>query len=994
MFRLPISGFRAYLTALAGVVVATTTRSALQPLLNADYPYAIYYFTLLLTIWICGLGPSIMALVLGSLAGIYFFLPPFAWAGLQEWSHMLAMLFYLSLGGTGILITESQRRARRRAEEATSLLNALLSSSPIGLGYLGRDCRYRAINEALAELGGHSVAEHLGKTVAEVSPAMGHDLAPIHRRVLQTGEPELGREIVIESGDEISGPRTLQTHTFPVRIAGRGVVGIGLAVVDLTERIRLMKDLRASEERIRRIYDQAAVGIVTFRHDGSLTFANPGFCRMTGREPGEIGGMSLADLLPTPEPGWAGLFDADEARLPRKDGTSLWVSMTANTLRDGDGQPQGGLAIVLDVSQRRAAEEALRESHRQFRDLADAIPQLVFMTDADGRIGYVNRGWIDYTGLNLEQCRNVTGLAAIAHSDDLHGMLERWALSRREGVEFDYQLRLRRAVDGQYRWFLSRAVPVLDDRGRIVQWFGTATDIEDQKRAEESLLIQNAKIRRLVDSNIIGVLFADRDRITDANDAVLALTGRDRDDLESGRLDWRELTPPEYRAAAEKARAEMLDRGVCTPFPMEFSRPDGSRVPILIGGALIDAAVPTWVCFVQDMTRIKQVEHELREGDRRKDEFLAMLAHELRNPLAPIRNGVEILEMAESDDDESRRWACSVIDRQARHLTSLVDDLLDVSRITRGKITLNMVPLDVATVVQAALESSRPLIQAKNHTLEIDDEPRPVRISGDATRLAQVVTNLLNNAVKYTPEGGRIRLSIGRVNSDAVIRVADNGEGLAPELIPRIFDLFEQASRSIDRSEGGLGIGLTLAKRLVEMHHGTIEVQSAGPDLGSEFLVRLPLIADDVDGDDDDVPNGAVAADVGGRPRRILLVDDNVDSARTLACLLDQLGHTVTIAHDGPSAIDAAAACLPDLALLDIGLPGMDGFEVARRLRDGPEHAGIQIIALTGYGSEADRRRSREAGFDHHLIKPLEFGVLRRILAEERADDPTDSPVR
>ncbi|MFO0960404.1 MAG: PAS domain S-box protein [Isosphaeraceae bacterium] len=868
MIRLPLSGFRAYLAAIAGVVVATTARSLLNPVLGNYYVFATYFITLLLTLWACGPGPSVMALVLGTLAGVFLFLPPFAQAGVPDLPHVVGMLLYLFVGAMSILVTEAQRRARRRDEEATGLLNALLGSAPIGMGYLDRDCRYISINEALARLHGRPVADHLGRAASEVAPWAWRDLGPIYRRVLGTGEPDLGREITLESGPGAGGPHTLQTHTFPVRIEGRGIVGIGIAVVDLTERLRLERDLKASEERLRRIYDQAEVGIVTCRPDGALTFANPGFCRMIGREPGEIASIGLADVIPSggtgpAAPGIARGFDRDtyEAELRRKDGTTLWASITATALRDDDGTQQGGLAIVQDISQRRAAEESLR--------------------------------------------------------------------------------------------------------------------------------IQNAKIGRLVDSNIIGVLFADGDRITGANDAFLATIGRARADLEAGRLDWHDLTPAEHRPSAEKARSELLDRGACTPFQMELRLPDGGRVPILIGGALIDHAVPTWVCFVQDMTRIKQVERELRDADRRKDEFLAMLAHELRNPLAPIRNGIEVLEMAEGDE-ESRQWACEVIDRQVRHLTSLVDDLLDVSRITQGKITLHRSPLDVSAFVHAAVESSRPLISARGHHLQVDIGEGPLRVDGDATRLAQVVTNLLNNAAKYTPAGGHIRLSARRDGGRVAILVVDDGEGITPEMLPRVFELFAQADRSIDRSGGGLGIGLTLVKRLVEMHGGTVEARSEGPGRGSEFRVKLPLVATRP-GAEADRPGPAPPAE-GDRPRRILLVDDNVDSAETLACLLGRLGHQVTLAHDGPSAIEAASASAPDLALLDIGLPGMDGYEVARRFRGDRARAGMQLVALTGYGSEADRRLSREAGFDDHLVKPVEFEALRRILARERGGDDPGAP--
>jgi CheY-like chemotaxis protein len=365
----------------------------------------------------------------------------------------------------------------------------------------------------------------------------------------------------------------------------------------------------------------------------------------------------------------------------------------------------------------------------------------------------------------------------------------------------------------------------------------------------------------------------------------------------------------------------------------------------------------------------------LRDADRRKDEFLAMLAHELRNPLAPIRNAVTIMALDE-DDREAQQWSRAVIDRQVQHLSSLVDDLLDVSRITQGKITLTKAPLAVRTFLIAAIETSRPLIDARKHRLDVFQPEEALRVEGDPTRLAQVIANLLNNAAKYTPDGGHIRLSVERDGDEAVIRVKDDGEGISSEMLPRVFDLFSQASQSIDRSEGGLGIGLTLVKRLVEMHGGTVEARSGGPGHGSEFIVRLPLLRSEAPAPPR--PRGAAAGP--GRTRRILVVDDSRDSADSLARLLRRLGHEVEVAYEGPSAYEAGVALTPDIVLLDIGLPGMDGYEVARRLRAEPSLDGVCLVALTGYGSEVDRQRSTEAGFDAHLVKPVEFDALRRVL--------------
>ena len=374
----------------------------------------------------------------------------------------------------------------------------------------------------------------------------------------------------------------------------------------------------------------------------------------------------------------------------------------------------------------------------------------------------------------------------------------------------------------------------------------------------------------------------------------------------------------------------------------------------------------------------KLAEYELLEADRRKDVFLAMLAHELRNPLAPIFNAVSIMAITE-DDPDTQRWSRDLIERQVRHLAKLVDDLLDVSRITQGKIKLTKSPLPVSTFINAAVESSRPLIDSGHHRLDVSMSKETLRVEGDLTRLTQIVLNLLNNAAKFSPEGGHIHLSACQDGSQVAIRVRDEGEGIPRDMLGRVFDLFTQVNHSIDRSQGGLGVGLTLVRRLAEMHGGSIEVQSDGPGKGSEFLVRLPLISPETaSSESQKVTTGG--NNKSGCSRRILIVDDSPQFVSSLAELLTLLGHDIETAYDGLAAGEKALAFNPDFVFLDIGMPRMDGFEVARRLRAEPLLGGVSIVALTGYGSESDRKRSKESGFDHHLVKPVELDALLAIL--------------
>jgi signal transduction histidine kinase len=372
---------------------------------------------------------------------------------------------------------------------------------------------------------------------------------------------------------------------------------------------------------------------------------------------------------------------------------------------------------------------------------------------------------------------------------------------------------------------------------------------------------------------------------------------------------------------------------------------------------------------------------EVQEADHRKNEFLSMLAHELRNPLAPIRNAVQLLRMRGNDHPDLDAIR-DLIDRQVQQLVRLVDDLLDISRITRGKIRLQKEPVEVAAVVARAVETSRPLIDARKHALTVTLPPEPLRVEGDPVRLAQVLGNLLNNAAKYTEDGGKIWLTAVREGNEAVLRVRDTGVGIPADLLGSVFDLFTQIEQSLDRSQGGLGIGLTLVRRLVEKHGGRVQAFSAGPGQGSEFTVRLPLLL--TEGPHPATANGQTNGAAGGRCR-VLVVDDNNDAADSLAQLLRVAGHEVQVCNDGPEALTTYVTFQPEIVLLDIGLPGMDGYEVARRLRSQTNNGKPLLVALTGYGQAEDIRRSLEAGFDHHFVKPADLAALSAVFASVSA---------
>ena len=406
---------------------------------------------------------------------------------------------------------------------------------------------------------------------------------------------------------------------------------------------------------------------------------------------------------------------------------------------------------------------------------------------------------------------------------------------------------------------------------------------------------------------------------------------------------------------------------------------DGSVRHVLISSNVLweDGKFIHTRCFTRDITLRKVAEEALLDADRRKDEFLATLAHELRNPLAPICNSLHILRLSEATSPVPKHLL-EMMERQVDHMVRLVDDLMEVSRITRGSIELRREPIDLADVILSAVETSRPLIEAARHELAVDLPPRPLMLDADFVRLSQVFANLLNNASKYTDAGGQIELSAWPEGANVIVSIKDNGIGIPQDMLNRVFNMFAQVDRAAGRAQGGLGIGLTLVRSLVEMHGGRVAARSAGSGRGSEFIVTLPM-----------APEVTSAAPSKGednvlRPAlsRVLVVDDNRDAANSLATLLRLMGAEVEVAYDGPTSIETVAAFRPEVILLDIGMPGMDGFEVAQRILLDPHCGDVMLIAMTGWSQEEDRARTRAAGFHHHLIKPADVGALRTLLIE------------
>ncbi len=491
----------------------------------------------------------------------------------------------------------------------------------------------------------------------------------------------------------------------------------------------------------------------------------------------------------------------------------------------------------------------------------------------------------------------------------------------------------------------------------------------ERDRLDDELRASERRLTGTLESISDGLMTLDRHwRFAYVNAEAERLLGRQRASL-LGQVVW-ELFPEMVGTPIERgfrrAAVERVTLELDSTNPVTGHHFSNRIYPASDGGVAI---------YFHDITRRKQVENALREADRRKDEFLATLAHELRNPLAPIRNAARLLLLNGSPDPQLR-WGAEVIHRQVDHMSRLLDDLLDVSRISRNRLELRKEWVDLATVIASALETSRPVIDAHRHELTVDGPRETTYVDADPVRLAQVFSNLVNNAAKYMEGSGHIRITTERQGNEAVISIGDEGMGMAPDVLPHIFEIFWQASPALERSHGGLGIGLSLARGIVELHGGRIEARSSGLGQGSEFIVRLPLVGDAAQALS--VRPGELL--VAGRSRRVMIVDDVRDNADTLAVLLRTLGHEVHSVYDAEQAIEVADRVRPDAVLLDIGMPRLDGFEVCRQLRQQPWGKTLLIVAVTGWGHESDRARTEDAGFDHHLIKPADLRSLTTLL--------------
>jgi len=877
------------------------------------------------------------------------------------------------------------QEALAESRKSEQLLAGLVESAMDAIIAVDDNQRIVLFNPAAELMFGLAAAEAFGQPIETLIP---EKFRPRHAEHItqfsRTGETR--RKMV---GPACASGRRANGETFPVEVSISQINmrdrRLFTAIVrDISQRMEDELALRESEERLALFAATTFEGIVISER-GRILDCNEQFSQMMGYTVRELVGRMIEELI-VPEDRErvtenirVGRESIVEHAMLHKDGSRIIVEAHGKTHPIGSSTGRR-LTSVRDITERKLTEQALRERTERYELVLAGAQSAIWDWDVVARRVHFSSQWKAMRGYaNDEIGDSEEEWSSRIHPDDaarVFAAVQAHFDGKTPIFAEEYRIRCK---DGSLKWISDRGVAQRDADGRVIRMAGSENDISERKRIEQAL----------------------RDRQADLNRAqAVGQIGSWRLNIRSGELHWSDEnyrifgipvgTPLSYQsflAVVHPDDREYVDRIWTSalngmPYDIEHRLSvDGgvkwvrerAELEFDEQGNLLGGFGTT-----QDISGLKQAEQALIEADQRKDDFLAMLAHELRNPLTPIRNAAHVLGRLPTQEPRVQ-WAQQTIERQVDHLSRLVDDLLDVSRIVRGKVALKLETVKLGDVVNQAVDMARPLIDARGHKLALRLPEQAVHLQGDPVRLAQVLLNLLDNAAKFTDEGGRIEVEARILGPVVEIQVRDNGMGIPADLLPQIFDLFQQGKRGLDRSQGGLGIGLTLVKRLVEMHGGLLEARSAGAGQGSTFTICLPLLSE--------VPatagHGATDISPPTSPCRVLVVDDDPAVADSMSVLLQIEGHEVEVAANGETALQLARSFKPQVVLLDIGLQGMDGYEVARQLLAQVD-AGSKpcLVAVTGYGHEEARSRSEQAGFDRHLVKPVNPEVLHDLLEE------------
>ena len=906
-----------------------------------------------------------------------------------------------AITGFGLVVEEITERksAERQLRDSEERFRLFMDNSPT-IGWMkDTQGRYVYVSQTLERWLGIAVADWHGKTDAELWP--GATAQQLHDHDLEV----LDSDRAIETTETVPGPDGRDSHwrvaKFPFRdtSGNRFVGGIGL---DVTAEWQREAALRASEERLSLAQEAGGIAIWDTDLASNQAILSPSYRDLFGLPPDAPFGYS--DFLGRVHPDDRAAVDAEfqtalegktryehEFRIVRKDnGAVLWVAAKGRIHFSAEGNPVRAMGVLYDITERKRAEEALKTAlndatneRKRLEAVMDALPVGVAILDAQGGDVRTNQAFERLWSDPRPKVRSVADYAPYRAwwvHNGLPVQPEEWASAQAMHTRapvVGQMLQIER-FDGSKAFVHNSAAPVLTASGAVAGCAVAIMDISESVAQAEALRESERIFRAIGESIDYGVWICAPDgRNTYASESFLELVGLTQEQCSD--FGWGTVLHPEDAERTLTAWQECVRTGGQWDIEHRFLGDDGQYHPVLARGVRVldeHGRVLCWAGINLDISRLKRAEDALRDADRRKDEFLAMLAHELRNPLAPICAVLDALRESGIQDPDFPQLR-DILERQARQLVRLVDDLLEVSRITRGRIELKRERCTLATLVQQALETSQPMIRSACHTVTVTLPPEALQVDCDPVRLTQVFCNLLNNAAKYMAAGGTIHVTAERRGHEAVVRIRDEGIGIAAEHLGQVFDLFGQVERTSKLSQGGLGIGLHLVQRLVELHGGRVAARSAGLGEGSEFTVILPLAAPEPVVD---VTPGMPSAGLRSG-QRVLIVDDNRDAADTLALLVQTLGCTAEVAYDGAAALEILGRFAPDVILLDLGMPRMDGYEVARRIRQSAEGSDVRLVAVSGWGQEEDRRRTRAAGFDQHVVKPVGFAELQRLLA-------------
>ncbi|MFI4924033.1 MAG: PAS domain S-box protein [Vicinamibacteria bacterium] len=1002
---------------LGALALAIALRWLIDPILGDALPLVTLFGAVAVAVWAGGWRHATLVALLGYAACNLLFIAPRGVLHLNVGIEIVGFVAYAFTCALIVAIGEAMRRARSSAGTQGELWRVTLASIGDAVITTDVDARVTYLNAIAERLTGWTDADARGRPLDEVFRIVGErDRLPADnpaKRALREGVAVgLANHTILIARD--GSEHAIDDSAAPIQDEQGVVSGCVLVFHDVSARRSAEHDdanrLLAARQ-LASIVESSDDAIVRKSLDGTIQSWNAAAERLFGWTAEQAVGRHISMVIPPDRIGEEDQIIAsiragrrvDHFETVRRtsDGRPIVVSLTISPILDDRGNVVGASKIVRDVTRQRQAEERERKlladaasANAKFRAFFEQGALFAGIMDLDGTLLDANR--LSWEGLGFTR-EEVVGRKfwdgpwwnpSRALVERIRVASERAAAGEPFREEMPYFV-----GDGSQRIADVSIQPIRDGAGRILFLASTGSDVTDRKRVED----ERQRFVTLVENSTDFVGIWDLDGILSyVNPAGLAMVGLASLD-EACRTPVREIFFPEdQKRIVEEFLPEVAERGH-GEIEVRFRHFRGSAQRWMIFKALklVDGTGrPIGFATVSsDITERKRLEVDLRklandlsDADRRKDEFLATLAHELRNPLAPLANMIEVVRRS-GGDRAALGNAVDMMGRQTAQLVRLVDDLLDLSRITHNRLELRTQRVDLASVIRQAVQSSQPFVDAAGHTLRVTLPDAPVPVAADPVRLTQVFGNLINNSCKYTPPGGTIDVTMARVGDEATVAVRDTGIGIPSDKLETIFEMFTQVDASLERSQGGLGIGLTLVKRLVHMHGGRVVATSGGAGRGSEFVVRLPVAATAHEGATAPVPQRPRPT---GRKHHVLIVDDNRDAASSLAMLLELDGHRTIVAYDGPTALEAAEQHRPDVVLLDIGLPGMSGYEVAKRIRRQPWGYALTLIALTGWGQAEDRRRSHEAGFDAHLVKPVDPPALISLLDEPRAKMSAD----